>query len=535
MAPPGRLENSAAASLAAALWLTLAPQAQGQTTSPLTAPAFVAPAPSGAGVVAPAGEDLRGGLPGGEPANYGAPKPKAKYPRPYPLRRLRPGAPHMAKNPLPPLEPYKTSPAARNNAHVRARPGDATPEPPPTAAVAPTIKAKARPKPDPNPYDPVGIGVGSLRLVPFVEASGGYDSNPDRLSSSYNPSGSKFARLDAGLKLRAEDWKRDGLEGDLRLGYVDYSDYAPANRADGAGSVAGHYDVTRDTTIDMGAHFALDSQRPDAPAIASGLSNVTVTNRPIIFSAGGSLGATQKFSRLEVSLRGSFDRTLYGNAHYSDGSTLVLTGTDFNDYGATGRVAYEVSPSLKPFVEASYDERVHDALYDPYGYERNSYGYGGRGGASLKFSELLSGEAAGGYAERDYKDPRLPKLRGPTVDAALVYKPSALTTATLKAATTFNETTVTGASGMLSRVYMAQLAHDLSRALTLTTLASYYTNEYQGAQIFEHGYTAGAKLEYRLNRSLVFKASYSHERLSSTAADASYTANVFLLGVRLQE
>ena len=256
----------------------------------------------------------------------------------------------MAKNPLPPLEPYKTSPAARNNAHVRARPGDATPEPPPTAAVAPTIKAKARPKPDPNPYDPVGIGVGSLRLVPFVEASGGYDSNPDRLSSSYNPSGSKFARLDAGLKLRAEDWKRDGLEGDLRLGYVDYSDYAPANRADGAGSVAGHYDVTRDTTIDMGAHFALDSQRPDAPAIASGLSNVTVTNRPIIFSAGGSLGATQKFSRLEVSLRGSFDRTLYGNAHYSDGSTLVLTGTDFNDYGATGRVAYEVSPSLKPFV-----------------------------------------------------------------------------------------------------------------------------------------------------------------------------------------
>jgi hypothetical protein len=529
MAPPGRVENSAAAWLAVALWLAFAPQAQGQSMSPLAAP------PEGARLSAPLGEELRGGLSGGEPAYYGTSRQKSKYPRPYPPRRVHAGAPHPAKNPLPPLEPYKTSPAARNSAHIRAQPGDPTPEPPPTLAATPTIKAKPKPKPDPEPYDPVGIGVGSLRLVPFVEASGGYDSNPDRLSRSFNPSGSELARLDTGLKLRTDDWKRDGLEGDLRLGYVDYFDYAQANRPDGAGALVGHYDVTRDAKIDMGAHFTLDSQRPDAPAISSGLPNVTVTNRPIIFSSGGTLGASENFNRLEVSLRGSFDRTIYGNAHYSDGSTLVLTGTDFNDYGATGRVAYEVSPSLKPFIESTYDARVHDALYDPYGYERDSHGYAAHGGATVKFSELLSGEAGGGYAERDYQDSRLPKLRGPTVDASLVYTPSALTKATLKAATTLNETTVTGASGMLSRLYTAQLSHDLFRNLTLTALASYYTNDYQGAQIFEQGYTAGGKLEYKLSRSAVFKASYSHERLNSSAANASYTANVFLLGLRVQQ
>ena len=38
-------------------------------------------------------------------------------------------------------------------------------------------------------------------------------------------------------------------------------------------------------------------------------------------------------------MRGSFDRTIYEDAHYSDGSTFNLSSTDFNDYGVTGRVA----------------------------------------------------------------------------------------------------------------------------------------------------------------------------------------------------
>ena len=62
--------------------------------------------------------------------------------------------------------------------------------------MTPTIKAKPKPVVELNPYDPVGIGVGSLRLTPFVETSTGYDSNPDRLSSSNipAPTGSKLLR-----------------------------------------------------------------------------------------------------------------------------------------------------------------------------------------------------------------------------------------------------------------------------------------------------------------------------------------------------
>ncbi|QGM47906.1 outer membrane beta-barrel protein [Methylocystis heyeri] len=483
-------------------------------------------------------DQMRSGLRGADSqsqgSNYGAPLPKTKLPKRYPPARTHAGAPRQPKNPLPALEAYKSSAVARRLARMRRKEGDPAPEIPPTVAAPQTIRAKARPKVETNPYDPVGIGIGSLRLTPFIETSTGYDSNPDRLSSTSNPTGSKLFRADAGFKLRS-DWARDDFQADMRLGYADYFDYQQANRPDGAGAFSGRYEITRDTSFVTAGRFTLDTQRPGAPAISSGLPNVTVINRPIIFSVGTSDGVTQKFNRLEVTLRGSFDRTMYQDAYYSDGTSLDLVSTDFNDYGVSGRVAYEVSPALKPFAEATYDTRIHDAYRDPWGYARDSDGVAARAGAEIKISDLLRGESSGGYAERSYKDIRLPQLRGPTVDAALIYTPTPLTTATLRIATTLNETTVQNASGALTHTVTGQLSHDLLRNLTVSAVGSYFTNNYQGADILEKGYTAGVKLEYKITRSVAVKASYSHERLTSNTAGDDYTANVFLVGLRIQE
>lgn len=556
--PPRTIKHSVAASLAAALLLAPAQRARSQET-PL-APA-IEPSPGvGARDVSPLGgrdmsaepsrgDSLRGPRPEGDAgasganadyaapgaANYGAPRPKTKLPKPYPPNRVHAGAPHPSKNPLPPLEPYKSSAEARRAQRRHPRPDAPATQAAPTVAMTPTIKAKPKPAAELNPYDPVGIGVGSLRLTPFLETSTGYDSNPDRLSPSSvpAPTGSKLLRADGGFKLRS-DWERDAFQADLRLGYVDYFDYEQASRPDGAGNFVGRYDVTRDTAIDALGHFNLDTQRPGAPAISSGLPGVTVTNRPAIVSVGTAAGVTQKFNRLEVSLRGALDRTMYQDAYYSDGSTLNLASTDFNDYGIIGRAAYEISPSLKPFVEGNYDSRVHDSPVDPYGYYRDSEGLAARAGAEVKITDLLRGQASGGYARRDYQDIRLPPLRGPTIDAALIYTPTPLTTLTLRGATTLNETTLTGASGAIARTITAELAHDLFRNLTVTALGTYFNNQYQGVSLVENGYTAGVRLDYKITRSIALRASYSHERLGSNQAGDDYTANVFLVGLRFQ-
>ena len=71
-----------------------------------------------------------------------------------------------------------------------------------------------------------------------------------------------------------------------------------------------------------------------------------------------------------------------------------------------------LTPGVKPFVEAEGDSRFHDQYIDNSGYARNSTGGYAKGGTSFEFSRLLTGEIAVGFAERNYADPRLASSHG---------------------------------------------------------------------------------------------------------------------------
>ena len=471
--------------------------------------------------------------------NYG--RPRAKHPPPKSIPRTAP------RNPLPPLVPYRSSQQGRDERkpHPVIPPvynPDASPPtiaPPPTVAVVPTIPVKARPRADNDPFAPVGIGIGNLRLTPFVESGIGFDSNPNRVQTPLR--NSAFWRGDAGLGIQS-DWSQHSVNGALRLGYSDFFSVPSANRPDGAGSVGARIDVTRDTSIDLGGTFALDTLRAGSPDLI-GLNNSIATNRPVIWTIGGFVGATQRFNRLELSLRGIVDRSQYGNATYSDGSTVYLSRNDYTTLGIRPRISYELTPGFRPFVEATIDKRDYDKIYDVNGYRRSSTGVTVRGGAAFEVTPLLKGEASGGFTERHYDDPRLATLRGPVIDAALIWTATPLTTVTLRGTTNVVETTIAGVSGALTRTVSGQVSHALLRNLTITGTTAYTWTDYTGVDyatspsgtINEQYLTAGVKAEYNLTRTVVIKASYNYQRLRSTVTGSDYTANVFLLGLRLQQ
>jgi hypothetical protein len=504
----------------------LAPTLSPSLSQSLAGPAGGLAAPAGNAAASPAGT---------LGANYGRPRPRTRLPRPYPPPRVAAPPPFSPYNPLPTLEPYRSSAPARQQLRLRpSAPGVAPPAPlppGPTVAAAPTPKPRPRPKLEDRPYDPVGVGVGSLRLTPSLEASYGRDDNPNRVAQPTKSSA--LLRADGALGVRS-DWDRHAFQADLRMGYSDYFQQQEASRPDGTGSFKARYDVTQDTALDMQGRFNLDTQRPGSPNVSAGVGNVTVANRPLVLSYGNSAGIAQKFNRLQLSLRGGYDRTDYEDAHYTDGSTLLLSASNYNAYYGTGRVDYELGPTVTPFVEATLDTRVHDSVQDVSGYRRDSDGMVQRGGAKVKISDLLRAEASGGYAERSYVDARLPKLRGPTIDAEILYTPSPLTTLTLRASTTLNETTASGAAGALSRSVTTELSHELLRNFTITAMGGLGFNDYQGADIRERSYTAGVRLDYKLTRSIAIRGSYTHEHLHSTSQGSDYTANVFLVGLKLQ-
>ena len=82
-----------------------------------------------------------------------------------------------------------------------------------------------------------------------------------------------------------------------------------------------------------------------------------------------------------------------------------------------------------------------------------------RSAAPSSFSRILTGQLAFGYLERDYTDPTLPDLKGPTFDASLTWLATALTTFKLTAVTSAIESTLAGVSGEFTHEVGIEVDH----------------------------------------------------------------------------
>ena len=456
--------------------------------------------------------------------NYGKPvKKKPKLFKPDP----------KASPPLAPLVPYRGAPGLQRRV-LNPLPADKTipdaEQPASTVAVIPSpLRPRVRPV-ELDPFVPIGVRVGEVRLLPFIETSTGYETNPNQVTTGVKPSA--VLRVESGLDV-ASDFPTNSLSATIRAGYSEFPSNSNADRPDVNAVVRGRIDVDRQDTVDLETRLTVATQTPGSPLLAVP-NSVFITSRPTIISEGATLGVTHTFNRLSVNLRGTFDRTQYGNASQSDGSTFLYSQDNYNDIGAVARVSYELTPVLIPFVEAGVDTRVRDTPIDLSGFLRDSVGFTARAGSAVEFTRLLTGTLSAGYAERHYADPRLPDLRGPTIDGSLIYTATPLTTVTLRASTALSETTLAGASGAISRSVSLEVAHVFFRNFTVSGIVTYQPNEYEGVAVTENFLQFTLKGAYSISRDIQLIGSASHQQLNSTLVGSSFDDNIFLLGVRLQ-
>lgn len=403
------------------------------------------------------------------------------------------------------------------------QPAVTTMPPPPPPPPPPRRRAAS----EEDPYAALGIRMGSITLRPSVTNSVGYDTNPQR-SSAPGTKGSGYSRHEGELDIQS-DWNVHELKGKLRGGYMEFFRAKDASRPDAEGSLDLRLDATRDTRILLETRLRLDTQRPGSPDLTA-----AVTGRPQIYQYGGSAGVTHDFNRLQLTLRGSVDRSDYEDARLSNGAMLSQKDRNLTQYGLRLRAAYEVTPGFKPFVQAEIDQREFDEKSDSSGYMRSSNGMTGRVGSTFEISRQLTGEVSGGYQDRKYDDSRLKNLRGFVGDAAVLWSPTPLTTVTLRGGAELGDTTIAGSSGTTVRRATLEVAHALRRNLTVTGFTNFSRTEYDGQGLREDYSNVGARLEYKLTRTFAVRASFTHERLNSTAQGSDYTANVSLVGLRVQ-
>lgn len=400
--------------------------------------------------------------------------------------------------------------------------------PDPALALRGTDQApfRRRPPAADDPYASLGIRLGGLTLFPAIGQSIGYDSNPNRIDTRRG--GSFVSQTEAELALRS-DWSRHELSGYLRGAYNEYPSRPEASRPEGAGRLGLRLDVLRDTQVNLEGRYQIDTQRSGSAELGS-----VVQTRPVVFSEGGTLGVTHRFNRLVASLQGTIDRTDYENARSATGLLIDQSDRNVTQFGIRGRLGYELTPGLIPFVEGLADTRVYDRRVDNAGFVRSSDGFGGRAGTSFEITRLLTGEIAVGAINRRYDDPRLGNLTSPLADASLTWAVTPLTTVRATAIATLDETTIPNATGVRTLRGLLEVSHALRRNLIVTAGLTASDYDYRGVAINEHGWGALVRADYKLTRSVAIRASFNHERFNSSIPGADYTANVFLLGMRYQ-
>lgn len=385
----------------------------------------------------------------------------------------------------------------------------------------------ARPIPTDPAYAPIGYRIGTFTVLPSFAQSLGYDSNPDQ-TNRQSARGSVALRTEAAVDFRS-DWSSSSLQGALRGSYLETPQNEAASRPAADGTVRLRIDASRDLHIDAEGRFLVDTQRTSSP----NLQAAAATSRPLLAVYGASLGATETFNRLSVTLRGSVDRSQFDNAQLANGVTINQADRNLNQYSLQLRTAYEVSPDLSPFVDLLGDTRVYDLRRDTNGIRRDSDGIALMVGASFGLARSVTGEISAGIQHRSYVDPSLRAIDAPLVNAALVWSLSPLTTVRLTAATGVTETTILGSSGILTEVATVELQHDLLRNLSIVFGGSFLKNDYQGSTIRENGFSATARLDYRFTRWLTLRGTYIYQQIDSTVVGSSFRDNTFLVGLRV--
>ncbi len=370
-------------------------------------------------------------------------------------------------------------------------------------------------KPEPNPAteETPGIRIGTFVLRPTVTQSINTETQKDP--------GVKQTRAFLETDLHAtltSDWA-------LRQLTVT-TDGAWQKNVSGEGEEQPDFKINGDLRLDLpedttahiigGYHFYReDTDDPNALQDADRQSDVQE------FSAGASI--ERDFGILRGSTGIDLSRAIYSDATLSDGTRVSLSDRNETSGTIRGRIGYELSPALIPFIEANVGKTVYDERVDSAGYRRSGDSYGAKIGVELDMGEKLRGEVGVGYETATFDDPRLSDIDAAVVDAQLLWSPLRGTDVSIGVLTSINPSTTAGESGYVSHALTTGVTHQLRDNLTGTVLGGITYRDYpsDSPTSDETVYTTSAGLTWNINRYLDLTSTIGYELTSrKTSGDS---------------
>lgn len=362
-----------------------------------------------------------------------------------------------------------------------------------------------------DPFSPLGIRRGPLTWFPAIDVLVGYDSNPDEAANARDV---RTLRLAPQLRVET-DWRRHGFNAELVGSILVYDDDRDVEASFDANADL-RLDVGRETVANLRGTYVLDGEDiGDVNAVN------TASDRTLTHEIGAEGSIERRFGPIAVTAAGRATRFLFDETDLTGGGTQNNDDRERTDLGASLRLERADGPILRPFVEGAVLLRRFDDSVDRNGFERDSLGYGLRGGLTIADGAPLRGSVSVGLVGETFDDAALDDVTTLDVQAALTWDVTGLTSVTLDLGTELDPTTVSGSGVSITRSAAVGVSHQLRRDLEVRLGASVSEEEISGAGTDETTYTGTAGVTWNLSRVVAFRVdgTYSHQRQSPDDID----------------
>ncbi|MQB06477.1 hypothetical protein DXT91_20505 [Agrobacterium tumefaciens] len=366
----------------------------------------------------------------------------------------------------------------------------------------PTVDGGENPQRATEPGQTPGIRLGTFLLRPSISQT----INTEKQTNTGGPSRRNY--LTTGIRgTLTSDWSRHALtvtgDGAWEKNFGSKNGEEPRARIEADLRL----DLGEETTANLKAGYEFSREGTTDP---NALTGAAVQGGEHRFTTGASI--QRDFGKLRGLAALDLSRTVYTDAKGINGQPISLSDRDQNSANLRGRIGYELSPALIPFLELNAGTTKYDRRLDNTGYARSSNSYGAKIGAEVDLGEKTRGEAAIGYLRKQYDDDRIASIGALTLDGELNWSPQRGTNVNLGLRTTIEDFAGGPQGGWISYRLDAGLTHEL-RSNLVARLTGQIVHRTFPSSDNENAveYTAGAGLTWGLNRYLDLTADVSYQ------------------------
>lgn len=383
-----------------------------------------------------------------------------------------------------------------------------------------TVRNRARPG-----YDPIGVRAGGFFIYPEVGVTEQFRSN-----IFFTPSNEEEDFITViSPSLRAQsNWNVHSLSFYAEADYGLYAINEDENYFDFRGGVDGRLDIRRDLALSGGFSAARLHEARSSPDQAGAAEPVTYMRY------SGNAALTKTFNRLSTRIGGNVDVYRYDNVPATGGGTFSSKDRDRTVSEGSIRIGYDTAPGIEPFLRTSVNDRSYRERRDDAGQIRDSWGWETVAGAAIDLGGVTFGEVYIGYLSQNYEGSGFNDISGVSFGGTLLWNPTRLTSVTLNAERSVEETTLAGAAGSLQTTFEARVDHELRRNVILSMDGGVSRRDYRGISREDDLADAGASVRYLANRFLELRGGYSFSTRNSSDSGADYDAHTLFLGVTAQ-